>query len=153
MNITWTQIVNSLLPLLGVAVGGIATYMTQTNVLKRQLSRELEKEKQVENIARLKIYSEILKLVGEHEMIVYDGGREKFNLKVYRANFRPKFFSEFYLLHQDLADDVRSMDITIAEAELTGYMDREMSGSLSRTFNNLIEKIEIYLKEYRSLQT
>ncbi|SMB95298.1 hypothetical protein SAMN00017405_0371 [Desulfonispora thiosulfatigenes DSM 11270] len=152
MEFTWAQVIYSSLPLLGVAIGGIATYMTQNNVLKKQLNRDIEREKSAENIERLKIYSEILRLEGEHIMCEYTGPHVEFNLKSYTREFRSIFFLKFYLLHQDLADTVREMDNIIAEANFNEELEPRQNDMLLNNFNKIINIIEKYLKEYREIK-
>lgn len=149
MEVTWAQVINSSLPLLGVVIGSIATYMTQNNMFKKQLLIDTEQEKSEENIERLKIYSEILRLEGKHIMYEYNGRSADFNLKAYTNEFRSVFFSKFYLLHQELADTIRAMDNIIAEANFNEKLEPRQNDMLLNYFNQIINSIEKYLKEYR----
>lgn len=150
MEMTWAQIANSSLPLLGVAIGGIATYMTQTNILNKQLSRDTEREKKEENIERLKIYSKILKLDGERPLGDDGIGIRVFNVNLYKREYRPVFFSKFYLLHQEIAESIRFMDGIIFLDELGVDCNDEGGDLLMNKFNEIIERIEYHLKEYRT---
>ena len=79
-KVTWAQVANFSLPLVGVIVGGVATYLTQRSMLNKQLNREIEQEKKQENIKCLKVYGEILERSGGTEIGGYDAGRYTFEL-------------------------------------------------------------------------
>lgn len=149
MDITWAQVVNSSLPLLGVIVGGIVTYKTQTTMLKKQFESELEKEREKNNVERLKVYSEVLKLEGANIMYEYAGQGADFNLKVFNKEFRPVLFTKFYLLHQEIAEIVRKMDMIVAEANFEEQLTRRHNDLLLNNFNKLISIIERQMKDYR----
>lgn len=147
----WSQFLTGTLPpLLGVIVGGLATYFTQTKTLNKQFKREIEREKQERDIERLKVYSEILKLDGENLMLEYvGGGSADFNLKAFIAELRPIFYSKFYLLDQVVADKVRNMDSIIAAANFYEELDIEQNDRLIIIYNEIISDIEVNLISYR----
>lgn len=106
--------------------------------------------KKEENIERLKIYSEILKLDGEKTLGDFETGVYGFNINLYKREFRPVFFSKFYLLHQEIAELIRYIDVIIFEVELGVYFGDEKNDLIMNKFNEIIERIESHLKEYRT---
>ncbi len=149
VEVTWAQVANFSLPLVGVIVGGVATYLTQRNMLNKQLNREIEQEKKQENIERLKIYGEILERSGGTEIGGYDAGRYTFELGTYRREFRPLLFQKFYMLDQQIADLIRQMDSVIFEVNMNGSLENDANDYLLRSYGKIIEHMENYLKEYR----
>lgn len=149
MEITWAQVVNSALPLFGVVIGSVATYLTQRKILDKQVARDKELEKKQENIERLKIYGEILERAGGTEIGGYDAGRYNFDLGIYRREFRPLFFQKYYLLDQEIAELIRQMDSVILESSLNGLLENNANDYLLRSYSRIIERMENYLKEYR----
>lgn len=147
----WSLLLTGTLPpLLGVIVGGFATYYTQTNALKKQFDREIEKEKEARDIESLKVYSEILKLDGENLILEPDGGNViDFNLEVYRSKIRPVLYSKLYLLDQSVMDKVRNMDYVISEADFNEELDRDQSDFLIKGYMDTIGLMEKYLQGYR----
>ncbi|MGE7932105.1 hypothetical protein [Viridibacillus arvi] len=147
----WSQIFTGILPLLGVAVGGFATYLTQKLTLDKQLKIEREREREERNIERLKVYSEILKLEGENEMQGFDthAGYEVFYKKIYREKFRPVFFSKFYLIDLDIVESVRRIDNIFGVEQYIVQLDREHEEQLINLFNKIISNIEKQLKDYK----
>ncbi|WP_060210479.1 hypothetical protein [Sporosarcina koreensis] len=147
----WSQLIIGLLPLLGVAVGGYATYFTQSKTLNRQLDRDKEKEKEAKNIERLTVYGEILKLDGENSMskksLMKDF--EEFNLATFITEFRPIFFSKFFLLDQDVAELVRKMDSVLIGERESIYLSPRQNTLLLESYNQIINSIEIHLENYR----
>lgn len=147
----WSQLLTGALPsLLGVIVGGMATYFTQTKTLKKQFKREVEREKQERNIERLKVYGEILKLEGENLMLQYmGGGRIEFNLKAFFTDRRPVFYSKFYLIDQVVADKIRNMDNIIGTANFYEELEQEQHDRLIIIYNEIIYNIEAHLISYK----
>lgn len=149
-KMNWRHFFNGAWPIIGVIVGGGATYLTQTHAMKRQLKKEEEKENEAKIIERLSIYSEILKLEGESLMIEYvGGGMVDFNLKSYSKKFRPVLFSKFYLLDQVVADKIREMDNIIGSANFQEELERDQNDELLSLFNQLVSAIESDLKNFR----
>ncbi|QPQ35883.1 hypothetical protein [Lysinibacillus sp. JNUCC-52] len=146
----WYQIFVGVLPLLGVIVGGGITFLTQNNTLNKQMRRDSEKEKESQRIEKFLIYNDILKLDGEFQMQFYAGGGfTEFNIKNYRENFRPIFFSKYHLLDQEIAYNVREMDRIIMAADFFEEIEREQNDQLLLIFDKILTEIENILKEYR----
>lgn len=145
----WNDIFTGILPLLGVFVGGIITYKTQTNTVEKQLEREIEKEKELKNVERLKVYSEILKLEGENLMIERIGGSQvEFNLGVYMDKIRPVLYSKFYLLDKNVAENVRKIDaeyLQISFDEGMGDDEEFQNDFLNSLFNKIISDIQNHI--------
>ncbi|MFC5587537.1 hypothetical protein ACFPRA_01270 [Sporosarcina soli] len=143
----WSQIITSLGPLLGVVVGALATYVAQTNSLKKQWEREEAKEKEKKHIEKLLMYSEILKLDGEHLMQVnIGGGYNEFNTITFNEKFRPVFFSKFYLIDQNIADNIRNMDFIIAAGNYFEELEQQQEDELIILYTNIIRDIENHIK-------
>ncbi|GEM_PF-3470187 len=146
----WNEIFTGILPLLGVFVGGIITYKTQTNTVEKQLEREIEKEKELKNIERLKVYSEILKLEGENLMIERIGGSQvEFNLGIYMEKIRPVLYSKFYLLDKNVAENVRKIDAVYLQLVFDDFEDDEgiHNESFIRLFNKIISDIQNHIND------
>lgn len=145
MDINWSQIFTGILPLLGVVVGGFATYFTQNATIKRQLNREREKEIHQMKIELLDVYNKVLKTDGENQMI--DSG--EFTIDVYTQKMRPILYSKFHLLHVEIAGRVRIIDSIIEKEE--GYVGIEQSSheDLMKHYAGLLESIDSRIQYYR----
>ncbi|KXH86897.1 hypothetical protein [Sporosarcina sp. HYO08] len=150
----WSQLLIGVLPLIGVIIGSAATFITQSHKLKKQIKREIEKEKDERNIERLSIYSDIIKLDGENLMQEHiDGSTINFNLQAFSEKFRPVFFSRFYLIDQEVADKIRLMDYIIAESIFYEELLPDREKELIVLFNQMIIEIELHLRNYRHNMT
>lgn len=153
-DIDWNNVILSILPLLGVVVGGLTTYFAQSKIEDKKITREREKEEERKEIEKLEVYSQILMKHGE--MLVYtyiDHGYTEFDSKVYKEHFRPIIFLKIYLLDNDIIDIVRTIDRKLMNIEnreeVYGQPITISEGTeLSDLFYDLIKRIDTELKEY-----
>ncbi len=150
----WSDLVLGVLPLLGVAVGGLTTYFAQSRIEDKKITREREKDEERKEIEKLKVYSQILKKDGEMLVATYVGpGYTDFDSEMYSEHIRPILFSKIYLLDNEIIDIVRKIDNKVMYIEnrkgVTGEgISVPENTELSDLFDTLIEKIDAELKEY-----
>jgi len=149
-KLDWAQVINFILPLIGVVVGGMITYLTQISYLNKQFKTEKLKDLEGKNTTRLLVYNEILKLDGENLMRLTDEyGYAEFNGKIFIEKFRPHFYSNFHLIHQEIANKLIEMDsILIAERIYEGEVIEE-SANLLPLYDDILDLIYSKQKESR----
>ncbi|MEK5038965.1 hypothetical protein [Sporosarcina sp. FSL K6-3457] len=146
----WTVLLAAIIALSGVLVGHISTYFTQNATLNKQIKNEIRRDKKAENIERILVYNEILKLEGEVQMLTDAGDHAEFDLEAYREKFRPILYSKFHLLDQDISIFVRGIDIIITSTDIFGEIGRRNNDKLVELFNKMIVDIEKHIDNYRN---
>lgn len=140
---SWINIINSSLPLLGVLVGGLITFGTQVFYAKHQWKLETNKIKRGYIIDKLNIYSLVLKIDGEIQMQEYIGGPSiAFNTEDYYEKIRPVLYEKFYLLDRDISVIVRDIDNILGLANFLQILEREEEESVINLYNEMIKKLE-----------
>ena len=137
------------MPLIGVIIGGLLTYFTQAKIATNQLKREKEREKENKKAERFIVYNEVLKIDGEIQMLYINSHIAEFNLQAYREKIRPLFYTRFHLLHEEIANSVRLMDIIISEADLSEELLLEEGERLIAFYSKILTEIEKEMKSYR----
>ncbi|MGM7701836.1 hypothetical protein ACSVDE_08890 [Pseudalkalibacillus sp. Hm43] len=110
------QILQALLPLIGVIVGGLVSYLAQTAHQKRT---EKHKDRRQKTIA----YNEILKIEGENsplEIPSYSGENKGFDWKKYVEGNRRILYDNLHLFDFSIADKVLDIDHIGEKAEVLG---------------------------------
>lgn len=148
--VDWSQIFTGLLPLLGVLVGGLVTYITQNSAINKKNMQEKEKEILAKKIELLEVYNIILKLDGENQMQEHVGGSLiEFNIIVFKDKMRPVLYSKYHLLHNDIADILRRMDSILTLGMFMNEYQIEHHDQLTDLYNNLLNNIEQHINRYR----
>ena len=145
------QLTNVLMPLLGVVVGGLITFTTQSIMTMKQIKRDKEREDNVNNLQRLKVYSDILKIDGEFTVCNLTEKGVEFETTVYYQELRGSLYSHFYLLHPTISHCVREIDKVLSQISLEMYMGDKENDSLVSEYQKLIGFVEDYLDKARKL--
>ncbi|ODJ53100.1 hypothetical protein BFR40_00345 [Brochothrix thermosphacta] len=151
-NLTVTVIVSLLSTIIGGGISFTTQYFTISSQLKQDDKRQrelLEKEIKKEKKELLIIFSEILRIDGEVNIITEPSNKKdwEINIDCFFKKYRPLLYSKFHLLNKDFKKIMRSIDNTVANAnhneELTTY-DNKM---LIQGYKELIQIIEKLLYE------
>lgn len=142
---------NAILPLIGVLIGSFTTYKVQKNLYDHQLKVEKEKELYKQQVEILKMYSEILQVDSENEVLVHEvGGTAKFNLEVYKKNVRPLFYKYMYLLDRRLTFLVKDFDQKLIDIRYGGFESEELIDAHGKAdYENIIRIVQENLKMYK----
>lgn len=137
--------------IVGTVLGGFLTQRTQKSLLNKQLEREEFKEKTVEKKETLEIYNRILKIDGEHLLIVNVGKPNlEFDLNVYKEKIRPVIYEKYHLLNKDIASIVAGMDEVIKMCNYYNEITDKDHDSLNRYYLDLIKKIKDQIVKFRN---
>jgi hypothetical protein len=148
-------VLNALLPVLsgigGAFIGGYFTRKSQHDLLSREIAREDTREMRKELRETLDIYSKVLEIDGEILFTVLIGGSHtEFEIDKYQEKIRPVLYGKFYLIHNDVAKIVSSMDSLIQECnfneEITSYEHKV----LCQEYWKLIRIINEHMQKFRN---
>ncbi|OEH54000.1 hypothetical protein AQ616_09435 [Oceanobacillus sp. E9] len=135
---------NAVLPLIGVVVGGIITYLTQT---KHHKDNELKKERS----DKLRAYNEILRLEAYSPLIypTHHYEQKEFAWKLYEKNSRNILFKNLHLFDEEIIKRVLKIDGIFQKIEAVGIDEDELDSVI--LFDNYNEIIKYIIKDYENL--
>ncbi|MEK4889723.1 hypothetical protein MHH74_06085 [Bacillus sp. FSL M7-0996] len=144
------NIITGVCTLMG-ALGGV--YWTQKgnkNMLEQQIIRDEIKEKRNELKDTLEVYNKILKIDGENTVVIESDDKiEEFDLNVYQNEVRPILFEKYHLLHDEVAQIVAYMDVSIKTCKFFGEIGDIHHIGLCKDYNDLIRNIRKNIHEFR----
>ncbi|MCA1012824.1 hypothetical protein [Halobacillus halophilus] len=134
------QILQALLPLIGVIIGGFVSYLAQTANQKRI---EKNKDRRQKTIA----YNEILKREGENSPLeppIHSGENKEFDWKNYVEGNRRILYDNLHLFDFNIADKVLHIDYLGEKAEALGPEQEDIDW----VYNLYFEIIDWIKKDY-----
>ena len=115
-----------------------------------EISREREKVKKQNEIAKMEIYNNVLKADGEQLMVVHIGGSNaELEIENYQKEIRPLLYKQLHLIDGDVASILNSIDNIIAECNFNEEITKEQNNYLSKIYMELIEKIKVHVDNFR----
>ncbi|MGE8013238.1 hypothetical protein [Bacillus mycoides] len=146
----FASIFTGIITLMAVLLTQRGNKKVQKDLLELQIRRDEMKEKRNELKETLEIYNRILKVNGESNVIIDNGGApEEFNFNVYQKEVRPILYEKYHLLHDEVAKIVTDMDSVIGYIYFSGGDNRAERMNLSDKYNKLIENIEQKIRDFR----
>ncbi|PED28165.1 hypothetical protein CON34_02490 [Bacillus thuringiensis] len=146
----FASIVTGTITLIAVLLTQKGNKKVQKDLLEIQMERDEMKERRKELIETLEVYNRILKVNGESNVIIDNGGApEEFNFNVYQKEVRPILYEKYHLLHDEVAKIVTDMDSVIGYIYFSGGDNRTEHMNLSNKYNKLIENIEQKIRDFR----
>ncbi|MBH0166270.1 hypothetical protein IHV12_15210 [Fictibacillus sp. 7GRE50] len=137
--------------LIGAFLGIYFTRKTQNDLFDKEIKKEEQKEKRLEVIDALDIYSRVLKLDGENTLVTNGGGGfYEFDITLYLKEVRPILYEKFYLLHEDIAEYIIDLDERIQNINYEEQLKTEDDYYLQDRYFDLIKAIKSHLSEFRS---
>lgn len=138
---------NMIMPLIGVLIGGLITYIVQTKSIKethrfeREKIREEDTKKNKE--LKFKAYNEVLYNDTVEAINVYDmhSGWE-LNYKNYAKFVRPVLFNIYHLLDEEIAEELLRIENIYTRVEATGEPEEDDENNLSKSY----DKIKILMR-------
>jgi hypothetical protein len=148
-------LLNALLPVLsgigGAFIGGYFTRKSQHDLLSREIAREDSRERRKELRETLDIYSKVLEIDGEILFTVHIGGSfTEFEINKYQEKIRPVLYEKFYLIHNDVAKILSSMDNLIQECNFNVRITRDEHIILCKEYWKLTNVINEHMQEFRN---
>ncbi|MEK4780271.1 hypothetical protein NST86_28800 [Bacillus sp. FSL L8-0199] len=149
------------MPLFASIATGIATltavWLTQKgnkkvqkDLLELQIKRDEMKEKRNDLKETLEIYNRILKVNGENNVIIDNGGApEEFDFTVYQKEVRPILYEKYHLLHDEVAMLVAGIDEAIRRCEFFEEAERSDHVELCEKYYRLIRTIKQNIFNFR----
>ncbi|WP_411953789.1 hypothetical protein ACKXGF_11130 [Alkalibacillus sp. S2W] len=131
------QILQAILPLIGVVIGGFVSYLAQSAHQKR-----LEKSK--DRRQKIIAYNEILKIEGESsplESPVHMGENKEFDWKKYEEGNRKVLYENLHLFDFSIVDKVLEIDYMGEKAEALGLEQQEID-MLYDLYFEIIKRVE-----------
>lgn len=144
------NIITGVCTLIG-ALGGV--YWTQKgnkNMLEQQIIRDEIKEKRNELKETLEVYNKILKIHGENSVVIDVADEpEEFDFNVYQKEVRPVLYEKYHLLHDEVAEAVANIDLTIKTCNFFEEVQLIDHVSLCNDYNMLIRNIKQKIYNFR----
>lgn len=152
----WMELLSVLIPVLGVLggayIGGHYTNRTQkvTLLTEEELNRKKQRNNQM--LETLKTYNSVLKIDGEHLLVMHvGGGNNEFDIEFYQEYIRSSLYGKFHMIHDDVAITVREIDNMIAECSYNEEINRDEYNVICSLYFQLINQIETHLNNFRKL--
>lgn len=146
------EVMNMIMPLIGVLIGGLITYFVQTKAI-RETHKNERKKIEKENIKKEKelkyqAYNQILLNDAIESVNTFDlhYGWE-LNYNKYAENVRPILFKVFHLLDGKVADELLKIENTYAKIEAMGEPEDGDKESLGESFNTIKKVIRNSYKD------
>lgn len=151
-KMTTAEVMNMILPLVGVVIGGLITYFVQTKAIREthKFEREKIEEENIKKDKELKYqaYNQILLNDAIESINIYDfhhGWELDYNK--YAENIRPVLFKVFHLLDGKVADELLKIENTYAKIEALGEPEEGDKENLSESYNKIKEIIRHTYKD------
>lgn len=148
----WYSIITVTASLLGVIIGGLITYLTQSRIANLQVKRDIEKEKRAKDIEKLEFYGAILKLDGENMMFKKENSSSDFFLfdyELYNEKIRPLLYSKIHILGVNIIAIIREIDKIDGRNKYNEYTVIAVEKTLFPMYKEMIMEIEEYLANYK----
>jgi len=144
-------VVDKLLPMAGVIVGGLLTYITQSAIYKRNIQQEKYKYQREILIEKLEMYNEILKIEGYYVLEKMNGrfGLD-FEFDIYKDNVRPVIFSKYHLLNKEMSNKIKEIDKCLASLIQFDDISKYDNDRALNEFYEFIRLIEKEIDNFRN---
>ncbi|MFY0762136.1 hypothetical protein AB1K32_25380 [Metabacillus dongyingensis] len=149
------EILNMALPLVGVVLGGVITFVIQQSSIRKQQEFEREKIKidnfYKEEIRKFETYNKILQIDGIyriHDKSHHQGASE-LNRDNYNEYMRPVLFDIFHLLDEEIAEEVNNIEDIYERQAVMEEADEFDQEKLSNSYEKIILLIKQQFKKHR----
>lgn len=149
----YESFLTSLPTLIGVFIGGIITFFTQTMSDKRK--EKLQEKERIENVRKrkLKVFGEILRNESNSPLLypVHQGDMVGFDWKLYSDNNRDVLYGNIELLSNEIIELLLDMDFNNAkiifyEEDEFGYMTKSIYDDYSIILDMIKEEMNQIIK-------
>lgn len=150
------NIINNVLPLFGVLIGGLITYVVQSKSIKETQKFEQKKiineKNQRDEEIKFKAYNKVLLNDGVEPIHIWDmhhGG--ELDYKNYVKYVRPELYNVYHLLDKEIAKELIKIENIFARQNAWEEADEGDQESLSQSYLNIINTIKQKYKEQHEL--
>lgn len=145
------NILPAVIAIFGVIVGSVSTYFSQSLLLKKQIKRDQEKEKELKLVETMDIYSKFLDVKGNVPVLQkIDSSTLEIDLDKYEKHIRPILMEKIYLIHDDVSQIIMNINRQIEVSNYNEEITKREEEWIVSQYLQLEDLIIKHLHDYRN---